>query len=79
MIKAIQWKKSPHPDPDVVSTLVQLLTAAQNGAVRGLVVVAINPMLEVETAQAGITDQVRKHLLAGGLLSAALEIQKIVL
>lgn len=78
-MQMIQWKKSPHPDPEVVNVLRQLLAAAQSGSVRSLAVVAINPMLEIETATAGITDSVRKALLSGGLLQAAVEIQKIVL
>lgn len=79
MADPIQWRKSPHPDPEVIAVLRQLLSAAQAGSVRSLAVVVVNPMLEIETATAGITDSVRRTLLSGGLLQAAVEIQKLVL
>ena len=76
MANPIQWKKSPHPDPEVVTTLKQLLRAAEAGSVRSLAVVAVNPMLEIETATAGITDDVRRRLLAGGLMEVVVHLTK---
>ena len=76
MAHQIQWRKSPHPDPEVVAVLKQLLIAAEAGSVRSLAVVAVNPMLEIETATAGITDDVRRRLLAGGLMEVVVHISK---
>jgi hypothetical protein len=72
----VQWRKSPRPDQEIVTILRQLLIAAQNGSVRSLAVVAVNPMLELETATAGITDEVRRRLIAGGLIEVAVNLSK---
>lgn len=76
MAQPIQWRKSPHPDPEVVTVLKQLLSAAEAGSVRSLAVVAVNPMLEIETATAGVQDDVRRRLIAGGLMEVVVHLSK---
>lgn len=70
-----QWKKGPRPDPSVLELLEALQLAARKGQVRAIAVVTINPLLEVEDHHAGGTDNVKKHLLLGGLSAAA---QKLI-
>lgn len=70
-----QWRKSPRPDPSVLELLEALQLAARKGQIRAIAVVTVNPLLEVEPATAGGSDNVKKHLLIGGLHAA---IQKVV-
>jgi hypothetical protein len=72
-----QWKKGPRPDPSVVELLDSLQEAARKGLIRAVAVVAVNPLLEVETTHAGDMDNVKSHLLCGGLVEAAHKITKI--
>lgn len=72
-----RWKKGPRPDPSVIELLDQLKAAAIDGRIRGLVVVTVNPLLETEEAHAGDLDNVKKHLLMGGLVAAAHKLSRI--
>lgn len=65
-----RWRKGPRPDPDVIQLVDKLAEAAREGRVRALVVVTVNPLLEVESAEAGDLENVKKHLLMGGLSAA---------
>lgn len=67
MVMPQRWKRSPKPDQSVLELVAALHEAAQSGQLRALVVVTMNPNLEIETGQAGITDKVRKRLLSSGL------------
>lgn len=71
-----QWKKGPRPDPSVVELLDSLQLAARKGLIRAVTVVTVNPLLEVETTHAGDLDNVKSHLLCGGLVRAAQNINK---
>lgn len=73
-----QWQRGgPRPDPKVLELVERLREAAIKGHIRAMTVVTINPLLEVEKAQAGELDNVRRHLMIGGLavLKALLEHQ----
>lgn len=70
-----KWR-GPRPDPAVIQLIDKLRSAALQGHIRTLVVVTVNPLLEVETLQAGEVDNVRKHLLLGGLASACIKYQQ---
>lgn len=65
-----RWRRSPRPDPAVIELIEQLRTSAALGHIRTLVVVTVNPLLEVAPHQAGEIDKVRKSLLLGGLIEA---------
>lgn len=71
-----QWK-GPRPDPAVIDLLDKLQEAARLGHIRSIAVVALNPLLEVETAHAGGLDNVKKHLLLGGMVVLSAEILKL--
>lgn len=75
MTAPAQWKKGPRPDPSVIELLDSLQAAARKGLIRGVAIVSVNPLLEVETAHAGDLDNVKKHLLLGGLHVAITKIQ----
>lgn len=66
-----KWRRGLRPDPKVLDLAERLFAAAQRGEIRILVVVTANPMLQIEDEQAGDLDNVRKHLLIGGLASAS--------
>lgn len=70
------WKRGPRPDPSVIELLDNLQLAARKGLIRGVAVVTVNPLLEVETAHAGEMDNVKKHLLIGGLTVALAAVQQ---
>lgn len=72
-----RWKRRPRPDPEVLALIEQLREAASIGSVRTLVVVTMNPLLEIESAHAGEVDRVRKLLLMGGLLEASMKVNEI--
>lgn len=72
-----QWKTGPRPDPTVLELLDQLQEAARKGHIRSLAVVMVNPLLEVETAQAGGMDNVKKHLILGGLSVLTITLQQL--
>jgi hypothetical protein len=74
MTMPARWGKGPKPDPSVVDLLEGLLREAKTGKVRSLVVVTINPMLEVEIGMAGDSDSVRKRVLSSGLSEAAVRL-----
>ena len=66
-----QWRKGPRPDPTVIELLDQLSAAARRGQIRALAVVTVDPLLQTEPRHAGDMDNVKKHLLAGGLIEAS--------
>jgi hypothetical protein len=70
-----QWKKGPRPDPSVIEFLAQLQEAARKGHIRSIAVITVNPLLEVENAHAGELDNVKRHLLLGGLIALSRNIQ----
>jgi hypothetical protein len=69
-----RWKKGPRPDPDVVELLERLAVAARKGHIRALVVVTLDPLLKVTPECAGDMDNVRSHLLVGGMFRAATQL-----
>jgi hypothetical protein len=73
-----QWQRALKPDPGVLELLESLTDAARKGHLRALAVVAINPLLELETAHAGTLDNVKRHLLIGGLTEAAQKLTTIL-
>lgn len=72
-----QWKRGLRPDPAIIDLVERLYTAATKGEIRALVVVTANPMLKIEDEQAGDLDNVRKHLLIGGLASASQKLLRL--
>lgn len=62
-----QFRKTPRPDAEVVELLQRLLSAAQHGYVRSVVVVTVNPVQEVERLTAGDLSPIRLNALLGGL------------
>lgn len=66
-----RWNRNPRPDPEVLALIESLKQAAEDGKIRGLVAVTVNPMLNVEKATAGDNDLVRKRLLAAGLIEVS--------
>ena len=70
------WRKGPRPDPTVIELIDQLLVAARKGQIRAIVVTIVNPLLEVESHVAGDMDNVKKHLLVGGISAAKQKILK---
>ena len=71
MVMPNRWTKTPRPDPAVLEIIDALRKAAEAGEVRSLVVVTVNPMLDVEMAKAGDDDPVRTRLLAAGLIEVS--------
>jgi hypothetical protein len=69
-----RWKKGPRPDPEVVELLERLAVAARKGHIRALVVVTLDPLLKVSPQCAGDLDNVRSHLLIGGMFRAATQL-----
>lgn len=71
-----QWKKGPRPDPTVVDLLSAALVAARKGQIRAIAIVTVDPLLQTEPHHAGDMDNVKKHLLAGGLIEASHQVLK---
>lgn len=65
-----QWQRDLKPDPSVLELLDKLQAAARRGHIRALAVVVINPLLETEVGSAGGIENVKKHILLGGLWEA---------
>lgn len=66
-----RWMKGLKPDPSVLEFVKQLEAAAKRGQIRAITAVIITPTLTVEDSTAGDLDNVRQHLLVGGLFKAA--------
>lgn len=66
-----RFRASPRPDGDVIMLLETALASARRGVLRSVVVVALNPVYEVETGIAGALDQTHCTVLLGGLSMAA--------
>jgi len=66
-----RFLNSPRPQGEVVELLERLLVSAQQGHLRSLAVVAVNPANESETAAVGELGPVRTVVLIGGLSKAA--------
>lgn len=71
-----QWKKGPRPDPTVIDLLEKLIVVARKGQIRAIGVVTVDPLLQTEPHCAGDMDNVKKHLLAGGLIEASIQVLK---
>lgn len=69
-----RWIRNPRPDPAVLDLIEQLRDAASKGLIRTIGVVTVDPMLNVETNQAGEDDPVRKRMLAAGLIELSQKI-----
>lgn len=61
------WRRNPKPDARVVKLTNTADQAAQDGKIRLIAVVTVNPMLEVEFTCAGDLDDVKRNLLIAGL------------
>lgn len=61
------------PDPEVLELLANLTRAAENGLIRALAVVTVDPLLAVAKSTAGDEEDsgVRKRLLAAGLMEVS--------
>lgn len=65
-----RWMRGPRPDPEVLNLIDAVKQSAETGQVRALVIVTVDPLLNIETAVAGDIDLVRKRLLSAGLIEA---------
>lgn len=66
-----RWLRGPRPDPKVLALIELLKISAEKGQIRALAVITVDPNLNVETCHVGDIDQVRKRLLAAGLIEAS--------
>lgn len=65
------FRANMRPDMEVVDLLERTLHSARLGHVRGLVVVAVNPLNETQPIFAGDLSPARSNALIGGLVRAA--------
>lgn len=63
-----KWNRGYRPDPKVIELAEGMRKAIDSGRVRAIAAVVITPMLDVEMQTAGDIDDVRKRLLAAGLI-----------
>jgi hypothetical protein len=71
-----KFRNHPKPDVDVIDLLRRVLASAEQGYVKSVAVVAVNPVHQVHTAAAGDLSEVRSTVLLGGLSRAANELMK---
>lgn len=65
-----RWR-TPRPDPEVIELIDAVRAAALRGEVRAIAIVTLDPMLHREICMAGMTDEIRKGLLAAGCMEVA--------
>jgi hypothetical protein len=71
-----KFRGHPKPDADVIDLLKRILASAEQGYIKSIAVVAVNPVHQVHTAAAGDLSEVRSNVLLGGLTRAANELMK---
>lgn len=71
LVESTRWPRAPRPDPEVVRLFEQGLDAAKMGLIRTVMIVAVNPVKEVEHASAGDLQSAFRNALFVGLSSAA--------